>query len=110
MDPEVNRGWGNSVWTGMRNMYCLEYGHPLHTFDLCVGWFALPENYSKNEAKKPLDARAPMLAIPGIFTPRNMMCPDADRQMVSLIQVTDKGKPWWVSDSRVFNTVPLLMM
>jgi hypothetical protein len=110
MDPEINLGWGNNVWTGLRNMYYLEYGHPIRSHDLCCGWFALPEKYSKRDALMRLDPRAPLQCIPGIFTPKNITCPDADRTMVSLIQAMERGKPWIVSDSRVFNTVPLLMM
>jgi hypothetical protein len=109
MDSQIFQRWGNNVWTGIRDLYCLDYLHQGKALGTCVGWFALPEPYSKAEAKRRYDGRQPMVAIPAIFSTLDPRFPDADRQVVSLIQLLEGGKPWPISASRVFNTVPLVM-
>jgi hypothetical protein len=112
LNPKINEGWGNSVWTGMRNWYCHHYRHQEKACGTRIGWFWLPEPYSKLLAHRHIaECMYPQtVRIPAIFSAQDQMFPDADVQVVTFLQLLEQHRPWPISASRVYNTVPLVIV
>ena len=110
IDPSTNEGWGSNIWTGIRNLLN-QYSHQRSLQGKCIGWFVLPEPYSRKGAQMPrqYDRRQMIDAVPASLSGEEASFPTADRTVASFAHLLENSKPWTVHWTRVLGTVPLVM-